>query len=418
MAAIGAWLIVRGRLLRKRLTASRCQRCAYDMTALPSLTCPECGWVAKSERELRVRRGLKRVRAAGVVLLALGWVCGRAPVMREHGWPAGIPDWALARVAPVGASKWGNAAPWVDVHPSNSSASSFGVLPTPDPKYTWDWRARDALFDEIWRRFNDKTISTAAGVAYLHRQIGLDASTYKAEMPGRWALNEAGPLFRPITKFGVPTVWLTSTTPERQGLPLCLRFETKVNGKSYLLAEVCAPVDARQRAMVLDAVRDPALDRAVAQAISARLVTDGARMRLEVDDRRDGPAWDAVNTYVRARARLVIGKLEVGRAAFSLSPKSARRTGGTVTVVVVWVGTGEQLACISPESVRLELTGEPDEAFDIYAVHWGDEPRAWAGAVTVTPRVEKRADAFPPPAPKEPEELEFVYPGLNDLSGR
>ncbi|HZW07073.1 MAG TPA: hypothetical protein VFF65_08105, partial [Phycisphaerales bacterium] len=60
--APGAWLLLTGRTRWRRATGRRCRGCGYDMAGLRTSTCPECGRVARSERELQRLPARKRWR--------------------------------------------------------------------------------------------------------------------------------------------------------------------------------------------------------------------------------------------------------------------------------------------------------------------------------------------------------------------
>lgn len=66
-AALTLWAV-----RRRRWTSPRCRRCSYDLSASPSLKCPECGWAAQDRSQaLRGRRRWKLVALGLVITLAL-----------------------------------------------------------------------------------------------------------------------------------------------------------------------------------------------------------------------------------------------------------------------------------------------------------------------------------------------------------
>lgn len=70
----------------------RCPRCWYDMAAIPALTCPECGKVAKTERAQHRTRRYYRRAALGLLLALLGSAQFAEPWYRRGG---------LTRIAPT-----------------------------------------------------------------------------------------------------------------------------------------------------------------------------------------------------------------------------------------------------------------------------------------------------------------------------
>jgi hypothetical protein len=89
--AVHAWR-GEGRLARQ------CRRCRYDMTGVPGLMkCPECGRVAKTERQLRPVNVRRWAMWVGAALVALGLLLPSAITVLKRGWPAALPSWAIMR---------------------------------------------------------------------------------------------------------------------------------------------------------------------------------------------------------------------------------------------------------------------------------------------------------------------------------
>lgn len=69
----GLALLVRGLRGRQLETPPRCPKCDYDLSELPTLKCPECGWVIDPYRIRRSRRQrIGKAIAWGCVLLTIG----------------------------------------------------------------------------------------------------------------------------------------------------------------------------------------------------------------------------------------------------------------------------------------------------------------------------------------------------------
>ncbi|MCP3904626.1 MAG: hypothetical protein GY715_13450 [Planctomycetes bacterium] len=78
----------------------RCPQCWYDVTHSPGMTCPECGFVARAERELhqRRRRGWAGILAIlGCVMVGL---YGGERLM-DRGWTGYLPTWSVILAVPL-----------------------------------------------------------------------------------------------------------------------------------------------------------------------------------------------------------------------------------------------------------------------------------------------------------------------------
>ena len=104
----------------------RCPRCWYDMAYSPSWTCPECGYSARSEKDLSRTRRRPRIAILGMIGAALigGFVIDRA---NQQGWMSHMPTSVLLWLLPAA---------------DNPSGSIFTELE--------QRMARDMLSDEQW----------------------------------------------------------------------------------------------------------------------------------------------------------------------------------------------------------------------------------------------------------------------------
>lgn len=109
--ALLAWALLadrfRTRRLRRRGELRRCPRCWYDMSALPGLTCPECGRTARRERALARTRRPWRWAAVGLIALvaSTGWIL----YSRGKGgtWRQWLPNTAVILLVPhTHESEW------------------------------------------------------------------------------------------------------------------------------------------------------------------------------------------------------------------------------------------------------------------------------------------------------------------------
>jgi len=90
------WALFRDRERGRR----RCPRCWYDMDHLPSMTCPECGYTARSERSFGKTRRRKRL----AVLAMLGCASIGACVIDcavHRGWMSFLPARCLLWAMPI-----------------------------------------------------------------------------------------------------------------------------------------------------------------------------------------------------------------------------------------------------------------------------------------------------------------------------
>lgn len=92
------WALFRDRARGRR----RCPRCWYNMAHLPSMTCPECGYTAKSERSFGKTRRRKRMGVLAILgCAAIGaFVIDRA---MHRGWMSFLPARCLFWAMPIDA---------------------------------------------------------------------------------------------------------------------------------------------------------------------------------------------------------------------------------------------------------------------------------------------------------------------------
>ena len=123
----------------------RCAKCAYDMAALPGLTCPECGRAHPNERSL-LRRGRPWRRAARMIGIGilLSYACYAIPRILTRGLPGVIPSTALMLAAP-----WldpGQRFPSPTGHPGLAMPRRLGDELLARLKDPQRWRWQSVLF--------------------------------------------------------------------------------------------------------------------------------------------------------------------------------------------------------------------------------------------------------------------------------
>jgi HEAT repeat protein len=85
---LGVWLVLRALVLDRSRGRRRCPRCWYELGALQTRKCPECGKEATSERALLRTRRSPRAAAAAVTCIVAGLTALRGPqaVREGSGW--------------------------------------------------------------------------------------------------------------------------------------------------------------------------------------------------------------------------------------------------------------------------------------------------------------------------------------------
>lgn len=88
--------VVRRRFRRMR----RCPKCWYDLSHTPGMTCSECGYTAKRERQLFKSRRRKRWVLVALLVWIGSYFAFRVPAMQQRGWVAAVPTTALVFLWP------------------------------------------------------------------------------------------------------------------------------------------------------------------------------------------------------------------------------------------------------------------------------------------------------------------------------
>lgn len=189
----------------------RCPACWYDMSASPTLTCPECGTMAGSAAALLRTRRRWRVLLASAVLLLLCGASAIGPSVRAGNASRLLPDAAILLLAPHW-TRTGSLQAEIDTRLAAPEIERSGVY-------------RDGFLLSLARRYAIRASlrSDNANIQRRGLQIAqLDGSDVAAVVPR--------------------LLELASTSPEPVG-----------SGALYLLA-VCARDEPAARVAVLEAV--------------------------------------------------------------------------------------------------------------------------------------------------------------------
>lgn len=145
IAAAGVFVIfVFGdRLNRDTLGSRRCPRCWYDMSGTESLTCSECGRVARRERQLRRPRRRRSYLALVMVMLVGAWLLWKTPWIRTNGWVAALPTTALVLASPMDSSQWHLLPGGRAELPMSTTTRELCVRI--ERGATWDWQTSLAI---------------------------------------------------------------------------------------------------------------------------------------------------------------------------------------------------------------------------------------------------------------------------------
>ncbi len=99
-AFVLAWALFADRF-RGEHGRRRCRRCWYEMTGVAGLQCPECGHVARDERQLHTTRRHWPRAVAGSLVLLVGVGCGWYATGSVLGWRRVAPLGVIVRLSPL-----------------------------------------------------------------------------------------------------------------------------------------------------------------------------------------------------------------------------------------------------------------------------------------------------------------------------
>ena len=393
---IGSWALA-GDWLRHRGRRRRCPGCWYDMEGVPGQSCPECGRVAKHERQLR-RSRRRWGWIAAVLMLAPIEIAGIFNVrLAAVNWPTYTPSWLLVRIV-------------------NDPA------PPPQPKWTATGSMARPVIDpfelEMWRRYTAGSLSIAQRRIVASRQFKASRPPLTLETRARWPANVpvtvvlhsgfSGPLPRELrattdlhgsepivayesgwqlTDWGVDW-WLTSNsvehwrqvlgTPPAQATSIPLRITIQEGGQLLWSGTLDAPIKITGAVDdIIAADSSPALTGAIRNALTTSLSisADGRSLSFirppDLHDATLGLIFEFM------RSGRVIATAHAAAAPPSTdnsNPWPETRSTGPVFASIQGDSGALVAAVADPRSLTVRVTGDPQLALQDFT-----SIKYWAG---------------------------------------
>ncbi|MFT3687048.1 MAG: hypothetical protein QM783_19355 [Phycisphaerales bacterium] len=404
LAMCGVYLLALGRLRPNKKRGRLCRGCGYDMVGLGGLKCPECGRVAKSERELVKRRTGLALRAIGAVLLLAAPVATRVPEVVKHGWAGGVPDYVLAFVTPR-EDPW---KAWLD-RPGRYS------LPTPIVGSTEEGASR-ALFAELDRRLTAREMSNGAASLYLRRVHHETLSLVDTNLrtPPFWAKLQG---FVPAA-LEYPQDVAAGGGVGRSYLDAIVTGADEVAGKitvviashGYTLRTLDRKVDFSLPANeLMEPVESPELNAAISDVVRPTLTIKGGDepgVKLVVHATTGSLTLPC---FARCECVVLVEGKPVAKQRFGCYPT---RTSSGYADELLLTKSQANTVLAHMDAVEIELRGTLDGAAELYRFGWqhdrsGERPKAWVGNMRVKPVIQRLAEpgrkATPPKDLVEPQ---------------
>lgn len=421
LVLLGLWLLCRSLVADRARGRKRCPGCWYDMAGAPTLTCPECGRVARSDGQLlRTRRRHGRAVAA-LVIVFVGYCILRTPALLKGQWTGLIPTTALAFIAPAEVPP-GMGLPRLTGIPIPNGY--FAQSPSRSPTTLSEFKERILadLHSAMWERAQSGRSWRWQTSLYVNRLLAahhIDVAEC-IELPGRWPVNESVPyLLRtpPALSgmlFGVRTpggTWQWNNV--RQGEPL----STPSPGTDQLEVEIGIGVGTRRLTVLwtrsvslplvvggdaahfLTPVSSPELDATVRSALDPRLALDDrGQLSLIVNDRDDGPLWTHIDFSIGVRLELSVDRVTLARTQSICSwtrpvwkDWEDWQIEWTPTVDALFTTDAAGRKVLAPEALAratISVTADPLMAARPYLEWPFDKPstRYWGGAFEVPAR--------------------------------
>lgn len=159
--ALSVWAIFGDRLafLRKE-RRRRCPRCWYVMEGVPSLTCPECGNTARTERKLLCFRRRWDKAALGITIVVLG-----------------VASLFFGYVSSI---------TWIPITPSFILVRLVEDPTPPNPRTSSRTQEQLAILTEVWERYAAGELSLKNRRVLSKKQFGDGRNPVTITAPQRW----------------------------------------------------------------------------------------------------------------------------------------------------------------------------------------------------------------------------------------
>lgn len=336
LVLVGIWLLHRSLLADRARGRKRCPKCWYDMAGAPTLTCPECGRTARSDRHLlRTRRRHARALAA-LALAFVGYCTLRTPALLKGQWTGLIPTSILVLIAPADVPS-GMGVPMLT---GISVVGQFFTQRPPPPPSTFaelKHRILADLHSAVWERAQSGRAWRWQTTLYIHRLLdthGIDVPS-GVQLPALWPVNEPVPYLLRTPRslsgmlFGVRTPggpWQWNDV--RQGAPLA----PPAPGSNHLDVEIGIGIGTNPKVVLwtrsvglplslgndaahfLMPATSPEIDALVRNALDPRLALDAdGQTDLITNDRDDTPSWDAIDFSIGIHLELQVDNLTLAR---------------------------------------------------------------------------------------------------------
>jgi hypothetical protein len=360
----------------------RCPKCWYSMDGAPTLTCPECGRVAKTEKKLfKTRRGRRGIAVALTFFIA-AYGAWKWPEVQRNGWTSLIPTTVLVWIAPTPDYDFSQAAGLarrVVQHPLTSAIQDRlhqGVAPWQSQIFMQRWLDNDGI--------NPRTWITAPPVWHTERNLPLRIEHSNLSVYGHASVDHAW-------ESGADRLWIApeAMLAANGEYVVCLRLQLRSRSLDvmhyvYSCTVPLSTVFVDDPSEVLAPVEAPECDLLVAKAVQPRIVRRGDHFKVAVDTRPRGQAWTPIAFAVGYDIAIVT---DDGRV-LAKGPGSAMSFGGMEL-------DPEAVAVLQNDHTRARfvIEGRKDEALEDY-LEWPFPTlsgRWWKGRVEVPLRVENSA---------------------------
>lgn len=184
----------------------RCPKCWYDMSGMPdSLTCSECGHVAKRSRKLYKVRRAWRSAVLAMLMVALAYVVASQPRIKRSGWLSLIPTTALIVGLPL-FERHTASNDWRGILCNELIVERLGlrqaIAPGIEPK-VWDWQWR-MLIDGALNRLRDQHVDE---ISYIDARRQIMQAALQCRALHRLGYVDPPIAESPFITVNVPQMW-------------------------------------------------------------------------------------------------------------------------------------------------------------------------------------------------------------------